>query len=56
MKLEFEDKSYVEIKKSAGGEILVMVSARDADNPLKKIINCVEISEKDFKFLISDMI
>lgn len=57
MKLEFADKSYIQIKKSdESGKILLIISAKDGENPLKKITNCVEISEKDFKFLISDMV
>lgn len=56
-KLNFEDKSYLEIKKSAEtGDIIIIVSAKDGTNPLKKITNAVEISEKDFRFLISDIV
>lgn len=55
MKILFEDKSYVEIKKSAEGKYFVIVSAKDADNSRKNITNAVEITEKEFKFLISDV-
>ena len=55
MKIQFEDKSYVEIKRSADGKYLVIVSAKDAENPLKNVTNAVEITEKEFKYLVSDI-
>lgn len=55
MKISFEDKSYVEIKKTVEGKYLVIVSARDAENSLKNVTNAVEITEKEFKYLISDV-
>lgn len=56
MKILFEDKSYVEIKKSPEGKFFVIVSAKDAENSLKNVTNAVEITEKEFKYLISDVI
>lgn len=58
MKLAFEDSSYIEIRKSTEtpGMILVIISAKDNDNSKKKIVNCVEISEKDLKFVLSDIV
>ncbi len=56
MKLSFDDKSYVEVKKSTNpGKIIIIISAKDQSNPLKKITNAVEISEEEFKNLISDV-
>ena len=56
MKLSFDDKSYVEIKKSINpGKLIIIISAKDQNNSLKKITNAVEISEEEFKNLISDV-
>lgn len=56
MKISFEDKSYLEIKKSDNpGKILVIISAKDKSDSLKKVINAVEISTEEFKQLISDV-
>lgn len=54
MKITFDDKSYVECRKS-NDKILLIISAKDQSNPLKKITNAVEISKEDFKKLISDV-
>ncbi len=57
MKIFFEDKSFVEIRKSDNpGKILVIVQAKDHENPLKKITNTVELTADEFKLLISDMV
>lgn len=56
MKIEFEDKSHVECKRSDHpGKILIIIQAKDYSNPLKKIINTVELTEEEFKRLISDI-
>lgn len=56
MKITFDDKSYIECRKSDNpGKIIVIISAKDHDNPLKKITNAVEISTAEFKQLISDV-
>lgn len=55
MKIEFEDKSYIECRKSIDGKIIIIISAKDHNNDLKKITNAVEISVEDFKKLISDV-
>lgn len=56
MKIEFEDKSYIECCKSTNpGKILIIISAKDQSNALKKTTNTVEISVEDFKRLISDI-
>ena len=56
MKLEFEDKSYIEFKKSdSPGKIMIVISAKDHENPLKKITNAVEVTIEEFKKLISDV-
>jgi len=56
MKIEFDDKSYIECRKSTTlGKVLIIISAKDQSNALKKTTNTVEISEEEFKKLISDV-
>lgn len=56
MKIQFEDKSYIECRKSdTPGKIIVMISAKDHQNPLMKITNAVELTVEEFKRLISDV-
>lgn len=54
MKITFDDNSYIECRKS-NDKIVVIISAKDQNNPLKKITNAVEISKEEFKKLISDV-
>lgn len=51
-KIQFDDKSYIDCQKS-GDKFIIIISARDASNPLKKITNAVELTEDEFKNLIS---
>jgi len=55
MKIQFDDGSYVEIKKSDGDKLLVIVAAKDHLNPLKKITNAAEITKEQLKQLLSDV-
>jgi nitrate reductase NapAB chaperone NapD len=56
MKITFDDKSYIDCRKSDNpGKIVIIISAKDQENPLKKITNAVEISTAEFKQLISDV-
>lgn len=55
MKIQFEDKSYIECRKSDSGKILVIISAKDHANSLKKTTNTVEITIEQFKQLVSDV-
>ena len=56
MKITFEDKSYVECVKSDNpGKVVITISAKDHNDPLKKITNAVEITTEEFKKLISDV-
>ena len=56
MKVTFEDKSYLEIKKSEdSNKIVVVISAKDYSNPLKKITNSVEIDMSKFKEMINSI-
>lgn len=57
MRVDFDDKSYIECQKSNHpGKILVVISAKDHENPLKRIVNTVELTTEQFKSLISDII
>jgi nitrate reductase NapAB chaperone NapD len=57
MKIVFDDKSYIDAQKSdEPGKIIIVISAKDAVNPLKKISNSVELTEEEFKKLISDIL
>jgi nitrate reductase NapAB chaperone NapD len=56
MKIVFADKSYIECNKSDNpGKIVVIISAKDHTDPLKKTTNAVEITTDEFKQLISDV-
>jgi len=54
MKITFDDKSYVDCQKS-GDKIILIISAKDGNDPLKKIINAVELSQDEFEKLISEI-
>ena len=55
MKIEFTDKSSIECKKTNDGNVLLIIRAKDYDNPLKKITNACELTIEEFKKLISDI-
>lgn len=56
MKVSFEDKSFIEIKKSDKPDfVYIIISAKDFNNPLKKITNSVEISQEQLKMLLSSL-
>lgn len=56
MKISFDDKSYVEFRKSDNpGKLILIISAKDQNNNLKKITNAVEITKEEFDRLISDI-
>jgi len=53
MKIEFDDKSYVEIIKSLNpGKVIITIVARDHVKPLATIANSVEVTEEEFSQLI----
>jgi len=56
VKIEFEDKSYIEVTKSDNpGKVIVVISAKDHENPLKRIVNAVEVTVEQFKKLVSEV-
>jgi len=56
MKITFEDNSSIECYKSnAPGKIIIAITARDHENSLKTICNSCEITEEEFKNLITEI-
>jgi len=53
MKITFDDKSFVEIRKTDEGKILVIIQAMEI--PSKKITNAVELTKEEYQALISDI-
>ena len=60
MRIKFDDKSYIDVKRSDDPNkpkhIVVMIGARDANDPLKLNVNAVELTPDQFKTLLVDMI
>lgn len=53
MKVEFPDKSYVEIIRSNNpGKILITIVAKDSEKPLATIASSVELTEEQFQSII----
>jgi nitrate reductase NapAB chaperone NapD len=56
VRITFEDRSYIECRKSdSPGKMIVIISAKDHENPLKKISNAVELTVEEFKKMLSDV-
>jgi len=56
MKITFEDKSYIECRKSdTPGKVIMIISASDQNSKNKRTTNAVEITIDEFKKLISDV-
>jgi len=56
MKITFDDKSYIECKKSDKPDhVVIVISAKDAENSRKKITNAVEITIDEFRKLVSEI-
>lgn len=54
MKIEFEDKSYIEaVKSKEPGKVTITIQAKDYTNALKKISNSVEITTEQWQQLIA---
>lgn len=54
MKIQFEDTSYIECRR-VDGKIIFVISAKDYHDPLKKIVNTVELTPAQLIQLISDV-
>lgn len=55
MKIEFSDKSYIEVQKT-GDKVLIMLYAKDAENPRKGTINSCEMTKEQFVELCKEVI
>lgn len=56
MKIIFDDQSYIMVQKSSEpGKVIILISAKDGSNPLKKIVNSVEITNSQWLELVSDV-
>lgn len=56
MKIQFDEGGFIEIKASSTpSKVDIILAAVDYDNPLKKIINSVEIDGKDFFKLVNSV-
>lgn len=53
MKIEFEDKSYIEFKKN-NNKILISIQVVNQNDQLRKITNTVELTEEQFKQLFNE--
>lgn len=57
MKIEFEDKSYIEVvKSSTPNKVVISIQAKDYENPLKKITNSVEITKEQFQSFLDQIL
>lgn len=54
MKIEFEDKSWLEIKKERD-KVCIIIQAKDFNNKFKKITNVVEISMEEFFNIVKEI-
>lgn len=52
---QFDDNSYIEIKKY-DGKVAIIIAGLDAENSKTVIINSAEVTEDEFKELISDIV
>ncbi len=55
MKISFEDKSYIELKKEQD-KYVVIISGRDSSDRLKKITNSVMLTEQQFQELVREFL
>lgn len=57
MKIEFKDQSFIECKKSdTTNKIVIIIQAKDSENPLKKITNIVELTSDELNQLLEGLI
>jgi len=57
MKIEFEDKGYIEIQNSKNfSKIFISIASRQKDNKLELIVNTVELDKKQFESLVSSVL
>lgn len=48
VKIEFTDRSYIEITKSnTPNKVFVAVAAKSVDNAQKLVVNCIELTQEE---------
>lgn len=55
MRIDFADKSFISATRSPEGRVVISVGATTLDDPLSLVLNTAELSEEEFKKLISDL-
>lgn len=55
MRIDFNDKSFISATKNDEGRITITVGATAPEDPLSLVLNTAELSEEEFKKLISDL-
>lgn len=55
MKKEFEDGSFIDINVDKGNKICISIGAKSANNPLKFIVNSVNLGIEEFWETTSDV-
>ena len=55
MRISFEDKSYIQAEKTPTGKIVISVGAKSQDDPLSVVQNTAELTEEEFRRLISEL-
>lgn len=55
MKIDFADKSYIELIISAPGKVAIILGAKDGNNPLNTVVNSAEITLKQLAELVADL-
>ena len=58
MKISFDEKEYsfIEVYRDAAtAKVIISISVRSPDNPLKTIVNSVDLTEAEFLQLVSEL-
>jgi hypothetical protein len=56
MKINFEDRSYIELTKSAHpNKVFITIAAKSADDSHKLIANCIELTEEQLVALVKSV-
>lgn len=56
MRIDFPDQSFIEININPSNKVVILIQAKDHENPLKRISNSCEITIEEFKKLCSEII
>lgn len=55
MRLDFDDKSFVEIKLGSPGKVAIILGAKKKDNALELEVNACEITISQFAEMVHDL-